>query len=160
MSNLKNEVSAAEAKATLASLAKIDQESVVSLRMPIWLNLIISAAYGMMIFSLGATSHENLWILGLIISALIFSLAVGFHLYTSRLLGIKPKVLPKSKPELLFGLLAAFIFAAITILTRVLSNMGMDWASYVGGASTAILLAFFIHQYPTGEFKKSASTYE
>lgn len=160
MSKVKNAVSAAEAKATLAALAKIEQDTNVSLRMPVWLNLMISGAYGMMIFSWASTSHENLWMLGLIISALVFSLAVGFHLYNSRRLGIKPKVLPKSKAEFIFGLLTALIFATVVILTRLFNDMGIDWAPYTGGAMAAIALAFSIHRYPTGEFKKSVKPYE
>lgn len=159
MQNHKNNITAAEAKATLSSLAQINQDNDTSLRMPVWLNLITSCAYGMMIFSWASTRHENLWMIGLIISALVFSLAVGFYLYSNRLLGIKPKMLPKSRSELLFYVISAIFFAAVFTLTRLFSTNGMEWAAYIGAAIATLSLAFLLHHYPAGEFKKRATNH-
>ena len=153
MHNNDKSISASAAKSTLESLAKIEQDTNVSLRAPLWLNLIISCSYGMGIFSWASTRHDNQWMLGVIISAVVFFLAVGFYLYRSRLLGVKPKVAPKSMSELVFGLLLAIFFGVVVALTREFSKEDIWWASYAGAAITALTLSYMMHHYPSGDFK-------
>lgn len=148
-------ITAAEAKSTLESLAKVEKDTNVSLRAPLWLNFIISFSYGLGVFSWASTRHENLWILGVIISAIVFILAVAFHLYRSRLLGVKPKLVPKSQSEFIFGLLLAIFFGVTMALTREFSKNDIWWASYAGGVIVALVLAFTMHFYPSGDYKKS-----
>lgn len=148
-------ISVAEAKSSLEAVAKIDRETNVSLRPPLWLNFIISGSYGMGVFSWASTRHENLWMLGLIISAGVFILAIAFYLYSSRLLGLKPKVAPKSKAELIFGILTAIFFAVVVALTRVFSKGGIEWAAHVGAATTALALGFLLYSYPSLTCKTS-----
>jgi hypothetical protein len=156
MQNDDNKITPSEAQAALDSLVDIDRDTTISLRMPIWLNLITASAYGMMIFSWSSTRHENLWMLGFIISAVVFGLAVLLYLYRSRLLGMKPKILPKSKPELVFHALTGIFFLVIFILTRYLSESGMHLAPFIGGFIAGIGLALLLHYYPSGEFKKAS----
>jgi hypothetical protein len=152
MHNNDKNISIAEAKLSLESLAKVEKDTNVYLRAPLWLNFIISCSYGMGIFSWASTRHENLWMLGVIISAAVFFLAVAFYLYSSRLLGIKPKLAPKSKSEFLFGLLLAIFFGVVVALTREFSMIGVWWASYAGGTITALVLAFVTYHYPSGDY--------
>lgn len=152
MNKSEETITTAEAKSTLESLAKIERDTNVSIRPPLWLNLTISFFYGAMTFSWASTRHENLWMLGLIVSAIGFTLALAFYLYTSRLLGIKPKLYPKSKPEFKFQVLLALVFAMVFILTRVFSVSGIWWASYLGGIFNALILAYSLHNYSTGNY--------
>lgn len=151
----KNEqsVSIDEAKSTLASLAIIEKDTTISLRAPLWLNLIISCSYGMGVFSWATTRHENEWMLGVIVSAVVFSLGIGFYLYSSRLLGVKPKLAPKSQSELIFGFILAIFFGAVVALSRELSKDGILWASYAGGVITALALGYVMHRFPSGDYK-------
>ncbi|WP_340677262.1 hypothetical protein [Paraglaciecola sp.] len=153
-------ISVAQAQSALESLAKIDRDTNLSLRPPLWLNLIISGSYGMGVFSWTSSRHENLWMLGLIISALIFFLAVAFYLYRSRLLGLKPKVAPKNKSELIFGLSTALFFGVAVALATVFSKSDIEWVPYVGAATTTLVLAILLHCYPCGEYYKSANHHE
>tara|TARA_R110002167_G_scaffold281745_2_gene487052 strand:+ start:1038 stop:1520 length:483 start_codon:yes stop_codon:yes gene_type:complete len=146
-------ISVVEAKSTLESLAKIEQDTTISLRASLWLNFIMSCSYGMGVFSWASTRHDNLWMLGVMISTVVFSLGVGFYLYSSRLLGVKPKLAPKSQSELIFGLLLAIFFGAVVVLSRELSTGGIWWASYAGGVIAALALAYVMHRFPSGDYK-------
>ncbi len=153
MDSHEKNISKAEAKSILENLAKIEKETNVFLRAPLWLNLIISCSYGIGIFSWASTRHENLWMLGVIISAVIFALAVAFYLYSNHLLGVKPKLVPKSKSEFIFHFSGAIFFALAVVLTREFSLSGIWWASYLGGAITTLVLAYLLHNYPAGDYK-------
>jgi|TARA_R110000868_G_scaffold150167_3_gene373149 hypothetical protein len=145
-------ISAAEAKSTLESLSKIEGETNAMIRPPLWLNIVISCLYGMMTFSWASTRHENLWILGLFISTVGFLLAVAFSIYTSRLLGVKPKLLPKNNSEFKFHLLMALFFGLVFALTRVFSTNDIWWAAYAGGTINTLALAYCQHNFSTGDF--------
>jgi predicted outer membrane lipoprotein len=153
MNRNEQSVSVAEAKSTLKSLAIIEKDTTISLRAPLWLNLIISCSYGMGVFSWATTRHDNQWMLGVIISAVVFVLGIGFYLYSSRLLGVKPKLAPKSKSEFIFGLLLAIFFGVVVVLTRELSKDDIWWASYAGAVITALALAYFMYRFPSGDYK-------
>ena len=75
--------------------AKIGRDTNSVIRPPLWLTIFISFFYGMMTFSWASTRHENLWMLGMIISTICFLVLVAFYLYSSHLLGVKPKLMPK-----------------------------------------------------------------
>ena len=157
MQNNDESISVAEAKSTLDSLAKTEKDTNLSLRAPLWLNFIISVSYGMGVFSWASTRHENLWMLGVIISAFVFLLAVVFYLYSNRLLGVKPKLVPKSRSEFVLGLLLAIFFGAVVTLTRELSEADIWWASYAGGVITTLVLSYVMHRYPSGDYKTGTS---
>jgi len=160
MENNEKEISIAEAKSTLESLAKIERSANVSLRPSLLLNFIISLSYGMMTFSWASTRHENLWALGLIVSAIVFVLTVSFYFYTNRLLGIKPKLMPKSISEFKFQLILAIIFGVVFALTREFSTSNIWWASYLGGTINALVLSYSLHNYSTGEYIKGGNSNE
>ena len=84
-----------------------------------------------------------------------FFLAVVFYFHNNRLLGIKPKLTPKSKSEFLFGVLLAIFFGMIVSLTREFSMSVVWWASYASGAITALVLSYVMYRYPLGDYKTS-----
>jgi hypothetical protein len=152
MNNIKKTISVADAKATLDSLAKIERDTNATVRPPLWLNCVISCCYGMMTFSWAATRDENLWMLGFIISTVGFLLAIALYLYTSRLLGMKPKLTPKSKSEFKFHLLLALFFGMVFALSRMFSTSDLLWAAYLGGIINTLVLAYSLHHYSTGNY--------
>jgi hypothetical protein len=160
MNNNDSNISVAQAKSTLESLASIQEHSNEAIRPPLWLTVIIACSYGMMTFSWAATRHENLWVLGLIISTGAFLLALAFYLYCSRLIGVKPKLVPRNASEFKFQIVSAIFFGIVFALTRVASTHGFWWASFVGGAINALALAFLLHNYSTGDFKMSAKQHD
>ena len=147
-----NSVSASEAKSALESVAKLERDANSSLRPPLWLNFIIAASYGMITFSYGETDHENLWALGMIISAIIFFLSGALYYYRCRLLGFKAKLMPKSMSEVKFQLILAVIFATGLVLAKVLTDNGFWWGSYFGGIMNASILSYSLHNFATGQF--------
>jgi hypothetical protein len=112
----------------------------------------------MMTFSWASTRHENLWMLGLIISAIVFLLSTVFYYYSFRLLGVKPKLAPKSKSEFKFHLLFALIFGLVFASSRVLSTNDFEWAAYLGGFINTLVLAYSLHNYSTGGFSTADSS--
>lgn len=160
MNNQQQKITAEQAKLALDSLANIDSSTNKLIRPPFWLTIIMAFFYGMMTFSWASTRHENLWMLGLIISTVCFLASVAFYLYSSRLLGIKPKVLPKNRNECFFHLFSGIFFAAVIILSRVLSVNGLAYAAYIGGILNALVLAYLLHHYSTGNYIKDNSNHE
>ncbi|WP_286232930.1 hypothetical protein [Thalassotalea sediminis] len=154
MNKQEQDISVQEAKLVLDNLADIDINTNKLIRPPIWLTGIIAFFYGMMTFSWAATRHENLWMLGLIISAVGFLLAVGFYLYTSQLLGVKPKILSKSKKKCIFHFSTAIFFAAVIIFSRIFSLNDLDYLTYIGAALNATVLAYLLHFHSTGHYIK------
>ena len=152
MNNNEKTISVAEAKSTLESLAKIEQDTNVSIRAPLWLNFIISCSYGMGVFSWASTRHENQWMLGVIASFVVFILATAFYLYSNRLLGVKPKLVPKSRSEYISNFLVAIFFGLVIALSREFSKNDIWWASFAGAVVAALSLAYFMHKYPSGDF--------
>ncbi|MDO6426667.1 hypothetical protein Q4489_06555 [Thalassotalea sp. 1_MG-2023] len=160
MKNKEQNISAEEAKLALDNLANIDSSTNKLIRPPLWLTVIMAFFYGMMTFSWASTRHENLWMLGLIISSICFLASVAFYLYSSHLLGIKPKVLPKSRAECFYHLLSGIFFGAVIILTRALSVNGFEYSAYIGGLLNAIVLAYLLHHYSTGNYIKDNGNHE
>jgi len=152
MNDNKETIVDSEAEYALETLSKIERDTNTYVRPPLWLTFIIACFYGMMTFSWASARHENLWMLGLIASTIGFLLALAFYLYSSRLLGAKPKLLPRDKSELIFQTVTAFLFALVFLLTRYFSTEGIWWSSYVGGTINTLLLAYLLHNYSTGKF--------
>jgi hypothetical protein len=153
MPNQDKSISVTEAKSALESLSQIEQDTQQILRPPLWLNVVISGSYGMMTFSWASTRHENLWMLGLIISASVFMLAIFFYLYCNRLQGIKTKLVPTSPSEFKFHILTGLFFGLVFLLTRILSTNDIIWASYLGAALNTAALGYLLHNYSSGDFK-------
>ncbi|MDC0603082.1 hypothetical protein OAP14_08655 [Aliiglaciecola sp.] len=147
MDKIPNEISANEARAALESIAKTDKQTNETIRPPLWLTTVISGFYAMMTFSWASTRHENLWMLGLIISTAGFLLSILFYFYTSRLLGLRLSLVPKNKPEFWFHFLSAILFALGITLSREFSVRGFEIAAYIGASTNGLLLAFLLHKY-------------
>ena len=90
------QVTTAEAQSALESLNKIGNETISSLRPPLWLIIIMSLLCGIFTFSMAAAEHENMWALGIWLSGISILLLVLFCRYSERLLGVKGKLLPSS----------------------------------------------------------------
>ncbi len=151
-----NRISVAEAKIALELSAQIERDTNAVIRPPLWLTIFISFFYGMMTFSWASTRHENLWMLGMIISTICFFLLLAFYLYSSRLLGVKPKLMPKSISEFKFHLFSALFFGVTFMLSRYFSTDGILWASHFGGTINALVLGYLIHNYSTGDYRTAA----
>jgi len=156
MNKHEDKISVAEAKIALELSAQIERDTNAVIRPPIWLTIFISFFYGMMTFSWASTRHENLWMLGMIISTICFFLALAFYLYTSSLLGVKPKLVPKSISEFKFHLFSALFFGFTFMLSRYFSTEDIFWASYLGGVINAFVLGYLIHNYSTGDYTTAA----
>lgn len=156
--NEKN-VSINEIKSSLKAIEKTEQDTIKTLRMPIWLNIFISGSYGMGVFSWASTRHDNLWMLGVIISSVVFFFAVGIYMYSKRLVGIKPKVLPTHKSELKFGFTIAIFFGLVVVLSRELSIRELWWVAYLGGAIGSISLGYLLYFFPTGNYRAGKSNH-
>ena len=158
--NKKVEISAAEAQSSLASVNEIKGKTNQNLRMPLWLNYVASCSYGMGVFSWASARHENQWMLGVIFCAIVFALTLVFYMWSQRLLGIKPKTLPKSKAESVFGLSIGIFFVAVINLTRYFSINGVEYAAYIGGIIATLALGYFNHQFPSGEFRRGSTKHD
>jgi hypothetical protein len=150
----KNErnISVTEAKLALEHLAKATRDSDEAMKAPLWLIGLLACLYGFMTFSLSSARHENLWTLGFIISTIAFLLVVVFYLYTRRLLGVKPRLLPKSKAEFIFHLSLGITFGAIFALTMIFSKDGIWWIPHIGAIINTLLLAYIMHNAPSGHY--------
>lgn len=158
MNDPKDTVSVEEAKSVLEQLSHIEKEANAVIRPPFWLTLVISFSYGMMTFTWASTRHENLWMLGFIVSTICFLLSVIFYFYTSRLLGIQPKLTPKSITELKFNIITALFFGVVFTLSRTFSLDGIWWAAYIGGILNTSALAFLLHNFSNGSFAMSTTS--
>ena len=65
-----NQVTTAEAQSALESLNKIGNETISSLRPPLWLITMISLLGGIFTFSFAVTEGENHWALGMWLSGI------------------------------------------------------------------------------------------
>ena len=150
MNHDNKQISEIEARSALNSI-KIAEEGVSkSLRPPLWLNLIISGSYGVMTFSWASTRHENQWMLGVFLSSLVFFIGVIFYLYSSRLLGIKPKLVPSSSNEFFFTLFVALVLSAVFFFARFSSTNGFWWGALIGGVINAAIMVYLLYTQMTG----------
>ena len=65
-----NQITTAEAQSALESLNKIGNETISSLRPPLWLITMISLLCGIFTFSFAVTEHENDWAVGMLLSGI------------------------------------------------------------------------------------------
>ena len=78
MNNEKETINKEEAAATLESLASFKRDATKSFRMPLFLIMLISLSYSLIIFSYGMTEHENMWALGALIGGAAFFIFIAF----------------------------------------------------------------------------------
>ena len=153
-------ISAAEAKASLESLNKINASVAKTLRPPLWFIALMGASFGLMTFSYSAMRHENVWTLGLIASFVVFIILVALLLYRNRLLGVKMRLSPSSRSGMLLQLAQAGAFTVALFFARELSLMGYEWAAYGLASFNALLMASMLYLFPTGEWIQQGKRHE
>ena len=158
-------ISAAEAKASLESLNRINASVAKTLRPPIWFIVLMGASFGLMTCSYSAMRHENVWVLGLIGSFIAFVILVAFLLYRNRLLGIKMRGIkmrlgPTSNSGIVLQICQAAVFGLALFFARELSLMGYQWAAYALASFNALLMAGMLYLFPTGEWIEQGGRHE
>jgi hypothetical protein len=147
MTNKEQNISPKEASAALQALQQFQQDNNAAIRPPLWLSIVLGAWYALLTFSNAKMAHENLWALGLIISVIGFLLSIAFYLYTSRLLGIKPRLKPRNTSQLKFDLLAGLFYVTVFFASRYFTGQGIELAAYLGAMINGVGLGYLLHKY-------------
>ena len=161
-----NQITTAEAQSALESLNKIGNETISSLRPPLWLITMISLLCGILTFSLAVAEHENLWGLGVWLSGIAVVLLVLFWMYSARLLGVRAPLLPPSGSGKVFLLLQTLFFAVVMFVGREATVSGrpetrlegafpiadLPWAPYIAAVIVSLSVAYLTYKYPTNEW--------
>ena len=161
-----NQVTTAEAQSALESLNKIGNETISSLRPPLWLITMISLLCGIFTFSFAVSEHENDWALGMLLSSISVVLLVLFWMYSARLLGVRAPVLPPSGSGKVFLALQALFFAVVMFVGREATVSGrpeirlegdfpiadLPLAPYIAAVIVSLSVAYLTYKYPTNEW--------
>jgi len=134
----------------LKSIVTTQQQVTNNYRSPLIFIIFASLSYALIIFSWGMTEHDNLWALGLYGGAIALFFAMGLNIYTLRIMGIKPIILPKTKTDLKFHLSQAIIFAVIIIASREVKLLGFEFAPHIAALIGGTLFGYLIYKYPFG----------
>jgi hypothetical protein len=161
-----NQITTAEAQSALESLNKIGNETISSLRPPLWFITITSLLCGILTFSLAVTEHENSWGLGVWLSGIAVVLLVLFWMYSARLLGVRAPLLPPSGSGKVFLLLQTLFFAVVVFVGREATVAGrpetrlegafpiadLPLAPYIAAVIVSLSVAYLTYKYPTNEW--------
>ena len=161
-----NQITTAEAQSALESLNKIGNETISSLRPPLWFITTISLLCGILTFSLAVAEHENLWGLGVWLSGIAVVLLVLFWMYSARLLGVRAPLLPPSGSGKVFLLLQTLFFAVVMFVGREATVSGrpetrlegafpiadLPLAPYIAAVIVSLSVAYLTYKYPTNEW--------
>ena len=161
-----NQITPAEAQSALESLNKIGNETISSLRPPLWLITMISLLCGIFTFSFAVTEHENDWAVGMLLSGISIVLLVLFARYSERLLGVRGPLLPPSGSGKVFLLLQTLFFAVVMFVGREATVSGrpetrlegafpsadLPWAPYIAAVIVSLSVAYLTYKYPTNEW--------
>ena len=156
----------AEAQSALESLNKIGNETISSLRPPLWLITMISLLCGIFTFSFAVAEHENSWALGMWLSGISVALLVLFAKYSERLLGVRGPFLPTSGSGKVFLALQALFFAVVMFVGREATVSGrpetrlegafpiadLPLAPYIAAVIVGLSVAYLTYKYPTNEW--------
>ena len=161
-----NQITTAEAQSALESLNKIGNETISSLRPPLWLITMISLLCGIFTFSFAVTEGENHWALGMWLSGISLVLLVLFARYSARLLGVRGLVFPPSGSGKVFLALQALFFAVVMFVGREATVSGrpeirlegdfpiadLPLAPYIAAVIVSLSVAYLTYKYPTNEW--------
>ena len=161
-----NQVTIAEAQSALESLNKIGNETISSLRPPLWLITMLSLLCGIFTFSFAVTEGENHWALGMWLSGISLVLLVLFARYSARLLGVRGLVFPPSGSGKVFLALQALFFAVVMFVGREATVSGrpeirlegdfpiadLPLAPYIAAVIVSLSVAYLTYKYPTNEW--------
>ena len=160
------QITTAEAQSALESLNKIGNETISSLRPPLWLIIIMSLLSGILTFSMCAAEHENMWALGMWLSGIPIFLLVLFRIYSERLLGVRGKSLPSSGSGKVFLGLQVLFFAVVMFVGRAATVAGrpetrlegafpiadLPLAPYIAAVIVSLSVAYLTYKHPTNEW--------
>jgi len=161
-----NQITTAEAQSALESLNKIGNETISSLRPPLWLITMISLLCGIFTFSFAVAEHENSWGGGMWLSGISVVLLVLLTRYSERLLGVRGPLLPPSGSGKVFLLLQTLFFAVVMFVGREATVSGrpetrlegafpiadLPWAPYIAAVIVSLSVAYLTYKYPTNEW--------
>ena len=161
-----NQITTAEAQSALESLNKIGNETISSLRPPLWLITMISLLCGIFTFSFAVAESENLWHLGMWLSGISFVLLVLLTKYSECLLGVRFPSLPASGSGKVFVALQALFYAVVMFVGRGATVSGrsetrlegafpiadLPLAPYIAGVIVGLSVAYLTYKYPTNEW--------
>jgi len=161
-----NQITTAEAQSALESLNKIGNETISSLRPPLWLITMVSLLCGIFTFSFAVTEGENHWALGMWLSGISLVLLVLFARYSARLLGVRGLVFPPSGSGKVFLALQALFFAVVMFVGREATVSGrpeirlegdfpiadLPLAPYIAAVIVSLSVAYLTYKYPTNEW--------
>ena len=161
-----NQITTAEAQSALESLNKIGNETMSSLRPPLWLITMISLLCGIFTFSFAVTEGENHWALGMWLSGISLVLLVLFARYSARLLGVRGLVFPPSGSGKVFLALQALFFAVVMFVGREATVSGrpetrlegafpiadLPLAPYIAAVIVSLSVAYLTYKHPTNEW--------
>ena len=161
-----NQLTTAEAQSALEYLNKIENETILYFRPPLWLITMISLSSAIFVFSLCAAEHENSWALGMWLSGIPMFLLVVFWNYSLRLLGMKGKPLPFSGSGKVFVGLQMLFFAVGMFVGREATVYGrpeirlegafpiadLPLAPYITAIIFSLSVAYLTYKYPTNEW--------
>ncbi len=161
-----NQITTAEAQSALESLNKIGNETISSLRPPLWLITMISLLCGIFTFSFAVTEGENHWALGMWLSGISLVLLVLFARYSARLLGVRGLVFPPAGSGKIFLALQALFFAVVMFVGREATVSGrpeirlegdfpiadLPLAPYIAAVIVSLSVAYLTYKYPTNEW--------
>ncbi len=153
MKTNENKISAQEAETALEILECTKRNSIKSFRPPLWLNFLVSLFLGIETFAAPLSSGNSRWTFILLVSTAALLLSMTFWFIRLRQIGIKPKLVPVSIKDKIFSLVQGVLVAFLIMGSIELYKMGFIWVPYVAGPLNAMLMAYLLYSFPTGEWK-------
>ena len=154
----KNTLSNKEAAEALNNINTSKSNIIETNRPPLLLMLFISISYSSIVFGYGMTEHENSWALAMWLGGFGFAISVALYLYTFRLLGVKPTIIPKSKSSVKMNIILGLIFAVLIVAGREVRLLGFEFAPHVAALLAGITFFITLKKYPTGEYVEEEKT--
>jgi len=152
MTNEENTLSSKEATEALKNINATTSQVVKTNRPPILLSLLICISYSSIVFGYGMAEHGNNWALAMWLGFFFFAISVGLYLYTYRLLGVKPTIIPKTKNSVMMNLIIGVIFAVLIIAGREVRLAGFEFAPHLAALLAGVTFFITLQKYPTGEY--------
>ena len=167
-----NQITTAEAQSALESLNKIGNETISSLRPPLWLITMVSLLCGIFTFSFAVSEHENSWGGGMLLSGISVVLLVLFARYSERLLGVRGPLFPSSGSGKVFLALQTLFFAVVMFVGREATVSGrpetrlegafpiadLPLAPYIAAVIVSLSVAYLTYKYPTNEWVQQGAS--
>lgn len=143
-------INKSDAGDALKSIVTAQHQVTENYRSPLIFIIFSSLSYALMVFSWGMTEHENQWALGIYGGAIALFISIALSIYTLRIQGIKPMIIPKNKTDVKFHLVQAIIFAAFMIAGREIRLLGFEIAPYIAALASGTLFGLLLYKYPLG----------